>query len=132
LAALDLEETKAKEQAQGEVANLKEQLAKIETKLQKLLNIYLADALSTEEYTAKKQSLLSQKVSLTEKITDLETKGLSWLEPAREFVLSLNQATNLLFSPNPTAMTTFLKNIGPDFVESPRLLSGLEPYFAKP
>jgi len=95
---------------------LKEQLAGVETKLQKLLDIYLADALSTEEYAAKKQSLLSQKVLLSEKITDFETKGLSWLEPAREFVKSLNQAANLLSSPNPTAMTTFLKNIGSNHI----------------
>ena len=116
LAALDTEEDKAREDAQSEVSVLKEQLGSVETKLAKLLDVYLADALSTEEYAAKKQSLLSQKVSLSEKITDFETKGLSWLEPAREFVKSLNQAANLLFSPNPSAMTTFLKNIGSNHI----------------
>ena len=116
LAALDSEQDKARESAQGEVSVLKEQLSQVEAKLQKLLDVYLADALSTEEYTAKKQSLLSQKMSLSEKITDFETKGLSWLEPAREFVKSLNQAANLLSSPNPTAMTTFLKNIGSNHI----------------
>ena len=116
LAALDSEQDKARKDAQGKVGVLKEQLASVETKLQKLLDIYLADALSTEEYAAKKQSLLSQKVSLCGKITDFETKGLSWLEPAREFVKSLNQAANLLSSPNPTAMTTFLKNIGSNHI----------------
>ena len=110
------EQDKARESAQGEVIVLKEQLSQVEAKLQKLLDIYLADALSTEEYAAKKQSLLSQKVSLSEKITDFETKGLSWLEPAREFVKSLNQAANLLSSPNPIAMTTFLKNIGSNHI----------------
>ena len=116
LAALDSEQDKARESAQSEVIVLKEQLSQVEAKLQKLLDIYLADALSTEEYAAKKQSLLSQKMSLSEKITDFETKGLSWLEPAREFVKSLNQAANLLSSPNPTAMTTFLKNIGSNHI----------------
>ena len=116
LAALDSEQDKARESAQDEVIVLKEQLLQVEAKLQKLLDIYLNDALSTEEYTAKKQSLLSQKVTLAEKITDFETKGLSWLEPAREFVKSLNQAANLLSSPNPTAMTTFLKNIGSNHI----------------
>ena len=116
LAALDSEQDKAREDAQREVSVLKEQLASVETKLAKLLDVYLADALSTEEYATKKQSLLSQKMSLSEKITDFETKGLSWLEPAREFVKSLNQAANLLSSPNPTAMTTFLKNIGSNHI----------------
>ena len=116
LAALDSEQDKAREDAQSEVSVIKEQLAQVEAKLQKLLDIYLADALSTEEYAAKKQSLLSQKITLNEKITDFETKGLSWLEPAREFVKSLNQAANLLSSHNPTAMTTFLKNIGSNHI----------------
>jgi len=84
LAALDSEQDKARESARAEVVVLKEQLASIKTKLQKLLDIYLADVLSTEEYAAKKQSLLSQKVALNEKINDFEQKGLSWLEPARD------------------------------------------------
>ena len=116
LAALDSEQDKAREGAQSEVSVLKEQLASVETKLVKLLDVYLADALSTEEYAAKKQGLLSQKMSLSEKITDFETKGLSWLEPAREFVKSLNQAANLLSSPNPSEMTAFLKNIGSNHI----------------
>ena len=116
LAALDSEQDKARQDAQAEVSVLKEQLAQVETKLQKLLDIYLADALSTEEYAAKKQNLVSEKLALSEKITDFEQKGLSWLEPAREFVKSLNQATNLLFSPNPSQMTTFLKNIGSNHI----------------
>ena len=116
LAALESEQDKARESAQNEVSILKEQLANIETKLQKLLDIYLADALSTEEYAAKKQSLLSQKISLNEKISDFETKGLSWLEPAREFVLSLNQAANLIQTDNLSELPTFLKNIGSNHI----------------
>jgi hypothetical protein len=81
-----------------------------------LLDVYLADALSTEEYAAKKQSLLSQKLALTEKITDFETKGLSWLEPAREFVKSLNQAANLVRTDNLSELPTFLKNIGSNHI----------------
>jgi len=76
LAALDTEETQAKEQTQSEVINLKTQLAQIEMKLQKLLDIYLDDALTQKEYAAKKDILISQKVELNEKITDFEQKEL--------------------------------------------------------
>ena len=116
LAALDSEQDKAREDAQSEVSVLKEKLSQVEAKLQKLLDIYVADALSTEEYAAKKQSLLSQKVSLNEKIIDFEQKGLSWLEPARAFVKSLNQATNLLSTDNLSELPTFLKNIGSNHI----------------
>ena len=116
LAALDGEQEQARQTAQVEVSILKEQLLQIETKLQKLLDIYLTDALSTEEYAAKKEGLVSQKVALQEKIMDFEQKGWSWLEPAREFVKSLNQATKLIVSENKSEMTTFLKNIGSNCV----------------
>ena len=62
-------------------------------------------------------------MSLSEKITDFETKGLSWLEPAREFVKSLSQAANLLSSLNLSEMTTFLKNIGSNHVLQNRQFS---------
>ncbi|PIP24364.1 MAG: hypothetical protein COX35_01110, partial [Candidatus Nealsonbacteria bacterium CG23_combo_of_CG06-09_8_20_14_all_37_18] len=100
LAALETEQEQAKQQARSKIESLKEQLSQVETKLAKLLDVFLADALSTEEYAAKKQELMTQKVSLQEKITDFEQKGLSWLEPAREFVLSLNQAAKLVESEN--------------------------------
>jgi DNA invertase Pin-like site-specific DNA recombinase len=116
LAALDTEQDKARESSQAEVGVLKKQLAQIEAKLQKLLDIYLADALSTEEYAAKKERLLSEKIRIEEKITEIEQKGLSWLEPAREFVLSLNQAAKLIEEDNLSEMTTFLKNIGANHI----------------
>ena len=69
----------------------------------------------------EKKILLPKKVELGEKIRDFEQKGLSWLEPAREFVLSLNQAANLVESENKEEMTTFLKNnrLEPCFRKSP-------------
>ena len=112
MAALDTKENQAKEQAKSEVINLKEQLSQIEAKLQKLLDVYLEDALTQKEYAAKKNMFVSQKVALNEKITDFEQKGLSWLEQAREFILSLNQATKLIETENKEEMTTFLKIIG--------------------
>ena len=112
LAALDQEETQARQQAKAEAVNLKDQLAQIEAKLQKLLDVYLENALTQQEYAAKKEKLIAEKVRFEEKIAEIEQKGTSWLEPAREFVLSLNQATKLIESENKAEMTTFLKNIG--------------------
>ena len=122
LAALEAEQQQTKQQTQLKVEGLKEQLKQIENKLAKLLDVFLNDALSTEEYAAKKQELLSKKVELQEKITDFEQKGLSWLEPAREFVLSLNQAAKLLETENKKEMTTFLKNIGSNHILQNRKL----------
>ncbi len=116
LAALEQDEAQAKEEARGEVQQLKTQVTDIDAKLEKLLDAYLNDALSTAEYAAKKNLLVNEKVRIGEKITDIEQRGVSWLEPAREFVLSLNQAANLLSRNDFRGMTAFLKNIGANHI----------------
>jgi len=119
---LDKEEEQAKEQAKTTVQNLKIQLKEIETKLEKLLDLHLADQLFTDEYSSKKQKFITQKLEIQDKINDFEQKGLSWLGLAHEFVLSLNQATKLLSSDNKEETKTFLKNIGSDYILQNRQL----------
>jgi len=116
LVELKKDESKAKEQTKMIVQNLKKELLEIETKLEKLLDVYLAEVISTEEYTARKQKILTRKLELQERIRDFEQKGLSWLEPAREFVLKLNYAEKLRKSENYQEMKTFLKNIGSNHI----------------
>ncbi len=116
IALLEAERDKAREEARAQIDVLKNEVARVEAKLSKLLDVYLADALSQQEYAAKKEQLLSRKIGLQEKMSDFRDKGLSWLEPAREFILSLNQASKLLEEKNGIATTTFLKNIGSNHI----------------
>jgi len=122
LAELDKDEQIANEQAKSDVKNLKAELAEVEVKLDKLLDLHLGNEISQDEYALKKQKILTQKLELQEKIKDFEQKGLSWLEPAREFVLSLNKAEKLLAEGNKKEMTTFLKNIGSNHILQNRQL----------
>src|SRR3989344_1320114 len=57
-----------------------------------------------------------QRVGQKEKIHEIEDKGVSWLEPARTWVKSLNQADRLLSSGDKSEMTTFLKQIGSNHI----------------
>ena len=116
LAELEKDELKAKEQTKIIIQNLRKELLEIEVKLEKLLDVYLNEVISTEEYTNRKQKILTRKLELQEKIRDFEQKGLSWLEPAREFVLKLNYAEKLRKSEDYQEMTTFLKNIGSNHI----------------
>ena len=116
LAELQKDETTEKEKSVGVVQNLKTERVEIETKLEKLLDAYLGEVISANDYKSRKEKLLIQKVELNEKIRDFEQKGLSRLEPAREFVLSLNKAEKLLSTKNYPEMTTFLKNIGSNHI----------------
>jgi len=123
LTELEKEEQQAEEQAKFISQNLKEELVKVEKQLEKLLDVYLNEVISTEEYTNRKQKILTQKLELQEKIRDFEQKGLSWLEPAREFVLGLNCAEKLLVSENYAEIKTFLKNIGSNHILQNQKLS---------
>ena len=116
LAELQKDEERAKVEAKTTVQNLKMELTGIETKLEKLLDAYLSEVISADDYKIRKENLVTKKVELGEKMRDFEQKGLSWLEPAREFILSLNQAAKLIETENKEEMTTFLKTIGSNHV----------------
>ena len=116
LRQLDKDEQKAREDSKVFVENLKSELAEVEVRLDKLLSVYLDEVISVEEYTAQKQKMLDQRVELKEKIREIEDKGVSWLEPARAWVKSLNQAEKILSSGDKSEMTTFLKQIGSNHI----------------
>ena len=116
LGELDKDEQKAREQSKTFVQNLKTELQQIEKQLEKLLDAFLGEIITSQEYAPRKEKLLNKKLELVEKINDFEQKGASWLEPAREFVLSLNKADKILKNGNKKEMTTFLKNIGSNHI----------------
>jgi len=116
LRELDKDEQKAREGSKVFVENLKSELAEVETKLDKLLSAYLDEVITSEEYAAQKQKMLDHRVELREKIREIEDKGVFWLEPARAWIKSLNQADKLLSSGDKSEMTTFLKQIGSNHI----------------
>ena len=116
LRELDEDEQKAKDESHAVLQNLKNEIADTETKLDKLLSAYLDEIVSAEEYTMQKEKLLSQKIECTEEIGEIENGSVSWLEPARAFVKSLNQASELVESGDKSEMTTFLKQIGSNHI----------------
>ena len=116
LRELDGDEQKAKTDNHDILQNLKSEIADIGTKLDKLLSAYLDEIVSAEEYAAQKEKLLARKVEYTEEITGIENGSVSWLEPARAFVKSLNHAAELVRSGDKAEMTTFLKQIGSNHI----------------
>ena len=116
LRELDRDEQKAREDSKLFVENLKSELADVEVRLDKLLSAYLDEVITSEEYAKQKQKMIEQRIETKEKIHEIEDKGVSWLEPARAWVKSLNQADNLLSSGDKSEMTTFLKQIGSNHI----------------
>ncbi len=116
LFGLARDEQQAREQAEAASILLKVEVTKIESQLEKLLDAYLVQVITADEYGARKSKLLAQKLELNERITDFTQHGSSWLEPAREFVLNLNQAEKLRKSADFSELPTFLKKIGSNHV----------------
>ncbi len=116
LRELDKDEQKAKSGNHAILENLKSEIADIGSKLDKLLSAYLDEIVSAEEYATQKEKLLARKVECTEETNEIKNGSVSWLEPARAFVKSLNHATELVRTVNKAEMTTFLKQIGSNHI----------------
>ncbi|MBM3204584.1 hypothetical protein FJZ48_01225 [Candidatus Uhrbacteria bacterium] len=116
LRELGKDEQKAKLDNHAVLQNLKSEIVDIGGKLDRLLSAYLDEIVSAEEYAAQKEKLLSRKVECNEEISEIENGSVSWLEPARAFVKSLNHATELIQSGDKSEMTAFLKQIGSNHI----------------
>ena len=95
--------------------NLKADLEKIETKLNRLLDAYLDQSLSREEYAAKKQKMLNRKIEIDEDIENFGRKGNVRLGLFKEWILEAFQANFIAESENLEGKRNFLKKIGSDF-----------------
>jgi len=92
--------------------NLRSQILEHEETLDKLLDLQLSGTISTEEYAAKKQKILNQKIEISEKLKDFERKGNRWLELCKNFILTANQAQIAALRGNFSEKKNFLKKIG--------------------
>ena len=73
-------------ESSGKVGILTRQLKEAEEKLDRLLEAYLDKVIEENEYKAKKNELLENKLSLQAQIKEITEKGNEWLEPFSEFV----------------------------------------------
>ena len=123
LAELKKEEVQAKEQAKITVQNLKKDISAIKTKLERLTDAYLAEALELAEYQQTKNALMAEKKTKEEKLSDFERKGNHWLELTRNWIIEANQAKNIVCQENFSEMKNFLKTVGSNRQISVRTLA---------
>ena len=116
IAELDKEKDKTERADFSFVQNLKSQIREYKNKLDKLLDLQLSETISTEEYAEKKQKILNQKIEISEKLKAFQQKGCSWLEPAKNFILTSNEAKNAASGTNLTDKAQFLKKVGSNLV----------------
>ena len=102
---------------------MQDELVKIETKLDRLLDLQLEGNLSQTEYATKKQKLILAKKDLEEKITAFGRKSNNRFELAIAFLKDANQAEKYAQQENPERIRDFLKKIGSNFRIADRTLA---------
>ena len=95
--------------------NTKEEISKLDEKLEKLMTAYLENALSLEEYRESKNKLINQKQVLKDKINAFEQKSNNRFELATKFIETSKEAKIIALQENPEQGRDFLKKIGSNF-----------------
>ncbi len=114
---IDGEKAEAQEKTQTLVQNLSTDKKVVEAKMEKLLDLLIEGrGIDPDEYQHKKQKLLNEKLEIQQKVKDFEREGNNWLEPMRQMLFLVSQAKILLSQNSPAEISTFLKNIGSNFI----------------
>jgi DNA invertase Pin-like site-specific DNA recombinase len=108
---------------QSQQQNLEVKVKDVESKISKLIDVYLEGSLSLEEYQAKKESFINEKKKLQESSRDFAAGSNSWFEPARDFVTLLNRAEYAVKEGNLESQKEFLEKIGSNFILKERRLN---------
>ncbi len=83
---MDEDRKKADVETKVIVDDLRNKISVISEKIQRLLDVYLAQDIDRETYLKERSKLFSEKKSFEEKMYKLENDATSWLEPMREWV----------------------------------------------
>lgn len=94
------------------LGQIKEDLKKLEAKLDTLVDLHLNGDIEREAYLAKKDSLMRQKISLQAKPSSARAERKNWVEPLRKWILDSKHAGFLATSENLHEMRDFLRSFG--------------------
>jgi site-specific DNA recombinase len=103
--------------------NLQKEIADIDAKISRLIDVYLEGGLSADEYKRKKEALLAKKKELQESMKDFAAGGNNWFEQARQFVTLLNKGSYALREGNLESQKEFLQKIGSNFILKERRIN---------
>ncbi len=100
-------------QASGAAAQpLKDKLASLEAKLERLLDAHLEGVVSRDEYAGRKGKLLLEKSALSARLAEVERQGNHWLEPLERFVRAAHQAHSVASGENVGSLKEWTTRIG--------------------
>src|SRR3989338_4542403 len=107
------------------VNNLREQAHDIERKLDRLMDVYIAQDIERDAYLSKRRALMSDKRTIEEQIARLERDGNAWLEPMREWIEEARNLAEIQKDPSLPAKKSALQKIfGSNLILKDQKVSG--------
>lgn len=120
----DKDANSEKEKSSGIVSTYQLQLKETEDKTDRLLEGYLDQIISSEDYQKKKNEFVETKISLSGKIKEISKNCVEWLEPFQEFVNSALSAHKIARAKNSCSdLAIGAKTVGSNFFLKDRRLS---------
>jgi hypothetical protein len=101
---------------------VQEKISELDKKMERLIDLFVEQEISEEDYKIKKAKILNDKQLLKEKLGEIEKGSGGWLEPSKNFVSTCNQASYVARQETPAAKRDFLKIIGSNFLLFDRTL----------
>ena len=83
---MEEDKKKASFETAGIISDLQNKIYSLSEKIQRLLDVYIAQDIDRETYLKERNKFFSEKKTIEEKIQRLERDATSWLEPMREWV----------------------------------------------
>jgi site-specific DNA recombinase len=113
----ELEKEQAVDTTAGNIATntIKEAITAINEKLERLMDAYLEQAMTLDEYRFAKAKLIEEKKGKEGEIEELERHRSGWFEPALRFVKDVKQAGILASSHDDAEKLKFAKTTGSNF-----------------
>jgi site-specific DNA recombinase len=91
---------------------VRNQLAGITAKLDRLMQAYLDQTLSLDEYRKTKNKVMEEKRVTEDHLIELEKSNTTWFEPAIRFINACKQANLLMHDQNLTNQRDFFRKAG--------------------
>ncbi len=95
----------------GAVAALRDQIRDLNTKLDRLTDLYIAQDIERDAYLTKRRALTSDKRTLEEQILTLQKDGGAWLEPMRAWINHAEMLEKIQKDPSLPAKKSALQKI---------------------
>jgi len=122
LKELEKDKLEAVQSSRPHQQNLRDKIASVDNKINKLIDMYLENSLSLEEYQKAKEKLINDKKTLQESLKDFADGGDNWFEQAKDFVTTLNRIDCVVREGNLESQKEFLEKIGSNFILKERRL----------